>query len=114
MKKTLFFVLLAFSYSAFVSAQTSFLADRHAGYGLECAECHEVETPEKDAWVEGDKCLSCHIGRKDLAEKTKNRGKFNPHDNHLGEADCMICHHGHSPSSLYCVNCHNDLDPKMK
>lgn len=114
MVRTICLILSILLTAGIVFSQELFLADRHKANGLECADCHDEATPQKDSWVEWEKCLSCHGQRKDIAEKTKAMGKFNPHDNHLGEADCMICHHGHEKSSLYCVNCHNNLDPKMK
>jgi fumarate reductase flavoprotein subunit len=112
-----FAVILECAYivSAFASAEVNgaFLADRHAQYGA-CTICHEEEKPEQGAYVDWAKCMECHGEYAELGARTKSLGEWNPHNSHLNEADCTLCHMGHLESSLYCATCHNNLDSKMK
>ncbi|MDR1359574.1 MAG: cytochrome c3 family protein [Deltaproteobacteria bacterium] len=93
--------------------EKSFLADRHAEYG-DCISCHEEEEPAEGAWVDVQKCLDCHGAREELGGRTLSFGEYNPHKNHLSDPDCTICHMGHMESRLYCVNCHDSLNPEMR
>jgi fumarate reductase flavoprotein subunit len=93
--------------------QKSFLADRHAEYG-DCISCHEEEKPEAGAWVDVQKCLDCHGTWDELGARTVAFKEYNPHKSHLSEPDCSICHMGHMDSVLYCVQCHNSLNPEMR
>ena len=86
-----------------------FLADRHGEKGVSCADCHDTDTPEKGTFVAMDKCLACHGPYEDLAVKTDQLGKKNPHNSHVGNLDCTVCHYGHAPSVLYCTKCHTGL-----
>ena len=89
----------------------TFLADRHASRGLQCANCHGDAAP--NAEVDMSACLKCHGGSyKALAAKTES-DDINPHDTHLGEAQCVSCHQGHKPPVLSCDNCHEFTDIKV-
>jgi fumarate reductase flavoprotein subunit len=117
-KKLVFAVILVcasgfYSFAGVEGTEKGFLADRHAEYGS-CFICHDEEKPEAGAFVDWSKCMECHEEYVELGERTKAYGENNPHLSHLGEPDCTICHMGHMESSLYCVSCHNDLDPTMK
>lgn len=92
-------------YAVQISAETNFLADRHAkNQGLACEDCHEgVKKPEKKAGIKA--CLDCHGGFKGMAEQTKALEK-NPHDSHEGGIDCNECHKPHKQSVDYCEQCH--------
>ena len=37
----------------------------------------------------------------------------NPHKSHLGDIACTVCHHEHSPSKVYCLDCHARFDMKL-
>lgn len=92
------------------SAPAGFLADRHKAAGVKCIQCHGVAAPKKGAFVEMNNCLKCHGGSyAALAQTTSNLGKMNPHGAHIGQLDCMACHHGHSTPTLYCAQCHSDF-----
>lgn len=84
------------------------LADRHAKAGVTCADCHGTAKPEPMAEVEADKCLACHP-KNVIVGKYKAMGERNPHENHLGDVDCSICHKGHEASVSYCANCHQNF-----
>jgi hypothetical protein len=98
-------------YSSFAgAAEPSFLADRHKNAGIDCEACHKENHPAK--LVPMQVCLGCHGGDyAKLAEQTEKVAP-NPHDSHLGEAQCEFCHHAHRPSEYYCANCHM-LDSKV-
>lgn len=96
------------------AADAAVLADRHQAKGLGCVMCHGTDKPEPFAEVPADKCLACHGSRAALAKKTEKWGKRNPHDNHLGEVECSVCHKGHQKSASYCSNCHKDFTMPMK
>ena len=44
-----------------------------------------------------------------LAKQTES-DDINPHDTHLGEAQCVTCHSGHKLPKLSCDNCHEFPD----
>jgi hypothetical protein len=93
----------------FASWQNSSHTDHlHAKAMVDCAGCHGKETPLLDATVENARCLACHGPLEKLASKTepKDLPKRNPHNSHLGEISCTVCHHAHSASTVYCLDCH--------
>lgn len=103
-------VLSAWSSGAVEAAE--FLADRHGARGVACASCHpEKPTPTVDMSL----CLGCHGGSyAALAEKTADtESGINPHDTHLGEAQCTSCHRGHKLPVLSCDNCHEFADIRV-
>jgi len=95
--------------TSMAASSNKVLADRHTDAGAQCTACHESAQPAKDAYVESDRCLSCHGSRAKIAEKQAAMGKRNPHDNHLGDIDCVLCHAGHRKGESYCANCHKDF-----
>jgi len=99
-------VLLSFlsshSFSA-TSAQPAFLADKHKLRGVGCEGCHK-ESPPKER-VPTSVCNKCHGDQVKLANRTQ-KVIPNPHDSHLGNVECELCHHAHKPSEDYCGNCH--------
>lgn len=108
--------LLALIFSAVWSsawAAGALLADRHQARGAACASCH-VGQGQPEPTLDNVNCLGCHKDRATLAKFFEKLGDRNPHANHLGEIDCILCHKGHSPSELYCVLCHKGFDPLMK
>lgn len=87
-------------FSIALAQPQGFLADRHASYGASCQSCHgsgkPTSTPMKDS------CLTCHGSYTELAQKTAG-GLLNPHQAHLGEPNCTLCHHGHEKSVNACA-----------
>jgi len=87
-------------------AQGAFLADMHKDKGIECSSCHGKSTKVDDnETVVNKKCIECHGSLDKMAEKSKH--EINPHKAHLGNMNCTACHHGHTTSWTYCLNCHN-------
>lgn len=100
------------------------LAAKHAEKGVKCLDCHQqgipekvregvlyvsgnYETPLKERSFKKDECLKCH---QDNWAKVVDSTEFemsNPHDNHLGEIDCSLCHKMHRESEVYCLQCHD-------
>ena len=82
-----------------------FLIDKHTAARVNCVACHSEEpagTPPEIAT-----CLRCHGGTyAGLAAKTQ-LVQPNPHASHQGPVPCSVCHHVHSPSQMFCNNCHN-------
>ena len=101
---------------------SSFLDNTHREAGTGCKECHHV-TPLKAvnevvSYVTGDyqdplsehdfakeNCLECHRSYQSLIEQTAHL-EPNPHDSHLGELECTMCHNSHRESTLFCNECH--------
>jgi hypothetical protein len=91
------------------AVQGLFLGDRHKNRGMDCSGCHK-ESPPKQS-VPMAVCLGCHGDYRKLAAKTEKLDP-NPHDSHLGEADCGKCHHSHKASEFACAACHQ-MDMKV-
>lgn len=107
-----FFVAVT-AFSGPVPCQGANLADKHVQKGFQCAACHEKEPPQKDCFIENSQCLVCHGPLEKLKEKYSSLGKKNPHDNHLGEIECTLCHRGHAKSESYCLQCHKNFHMPM-
>ncbi len=92
--------------STIASPATPFLADLHKEKKLDCSSCHGKKTVVDDnESVVNNKCIECHGSLEKIAEKSKH--EVNPHKSHLGNINCTVCHHGHTTSWTYCLNCHN-------
>jgi len=80
---------------------------RHSLSGITCQACHGKV--KEEAAVKMDKCVSCHGSTAKLAEKTASIKPTNPHTSpHYGtELDCNLCHHQHTKSENYCLQCHS-------
>ena len=83
------------------------LAQLHKGKA-KCADCHgsgkKIVVDDGETSVNKG-CVSCHGT---LAEMGKaSHEEINPHKSHLGEINCTACHHGHTASWAYCLNCHH-------
>ncbi|MEF9995320.1 MAG: cytochrome c3 family protein [Burkholderiaceae bacterium] len=114
MKKILSMIsccLTAIALSA--AAQSAEIAETHAKRGAACTACHENSNPAAGDFIETEKCLACH-SRDSIKAPFKSMGKKNPHDNHLGEIDCNLCHTGHKPFELYCKQCHTDFKDNLR
>ena len=94
---------------SFVEAAPSFLADKHKVAGISCEGCHKENPPKGQ--VPTLVCNKCHGDQEKIAEKTRNIIP-NPHESHLGNVKCELCHHAHKPSEDHCSNCH-EFDYKV-
>jgi hypothetical protein len=79
------------------------LSHSHQLKGVTCADCHGMTRPAKPS--EQKKCLSCHADYKKAAILT-DKTLPPPHDSHMGDLDCGLCHHQHSKSENFCFQCH--------
>jgi fumarate reductase flavoprotein subunit len=83
----------------------------HNETGLNCADCHDTDKPEKRAAA--SKCIECHTSKADDAplafkDETGTSYEVNPHSSHAGNMRCTLCHKIHAESSLYCnEGCHH-------
>lgn len=80
------------------------LAEKHKSIGIACNDCHKIRSGKRDGAM--IQCNRCHGNQAKLAERTK-RIIPNPHQSHLEDIKCELCHHGHRPSEDYCSHCHN-------
>lgn len=76
---------------------------RHAQRSVTCHLCHGTFFPEERVSME--QCLRCHSSYEHLAALTKDVHP-NPHNSHLGEIRCTLCHKVHQKSALFCTQCH--------
>jgi hypothetical protein len=88
---------------SFLEASPSFLADKHKSAGISCGGCHKENPPK--GLVPTKVCTKCHGDQAKLAERTQ-KVVPNPHQSHLENVKCELCHHAHKPSENYCGNCH--------
>jgi len=96
----------------FASWVNSSYADHlHAEAMIDCAGCHGKDVPLLDTTVENSRCLACHGPQDQLAARStpKDFPQRNPHDSHLGEIACTVCHHAHAESKAYCLDCHRNF-----
>ncbi|ADD68345.1 hypothetical protein Dacet_1576 [Denitrovibrio acetiphilus DSM 12809] len=102
------------------------LVHKHFNAGIGCVDCHErteetrkteeqlykngeYDDPMFTREYESDFCFSCHGSYKELAERTEHLTEEwgrNPHESHLNEPDCYICHKVHQKSTFVCSECH--------
>jgi len=106
------------------------LANAHALENVTCLDCHEPtlqqQMDELVVYMQGDFtvpleerqfetqfCFDCHepnehTSYEEVIQLTEAL-ELNPHDSHLGEMDCDICHKTHRPSEDYCAQCHGPV-----
>ena len=94
---------------SFAGAAPPFLADKHKVADIGCDGCHKENPPKEH--VPTLVCNKCHEDQAKVAEKTL-KVIPNPHDSHLGNQRCELCHHAHKPSEDHCSNCH-EFDYKV-
>ncbi|MBW2098890.1 MAG: cytochrome c3 family protein [Deltaproteobacteria bacterium] len=96
-------------------SNSDFLDALHAKHAVTCTGCHGQTLPASDASVENERCLSCHENYKKLAGMTasKQYPNPNPHNSHLCEINCTVCHHAHSESKSYCLGCHTNFNMQI-
>jgi fumarate reductase flavoprotein subunit len=80
------------------------LVDTHTKAGIACTSCHPGGTPSNK--VPMSVCTECHGNYAKIALKTQDFAP-NPHESHLGEVECTVCHHAHKPSEDGCRSCHD-------
>jgi cytochrome c553 len=96
-------------------ASSQYSDNRHAQAGIVCAGCHGKDLPKSDGIVENPRCLECHGSMERLVKKSepKDFPDRNPHKSHLGDIACTVCHHEHSVSKVYCLECHKNFEMKI-
>lgn len=99
------------------------LAAKHSAENVNCTDCHQATVAEKMhegfAYVTGqyadplkeriatrEDCLKCHQDDWQQTVAATQYDHGNPHDSHLGETDCSLCHKMHRTSEVYCAQCH--------
>jgi hypothetical protein len=97
-------------------AGSGYMDNLHATAGIGCTQCHGKGLPKADDTVENSRCLTCHGPMDKLAKKTepKDFKDRNPHQSHLGDIACTVCHKGHTESKVYCMECHKNFEMKIK
>jgi len=88
----------------------------HGKANIVCSQCHGSVIPQPDTTVENGVCLGCHGPAESLAKKTepKDFADRNPHKSHLGDINCVVCHKGHTASTVICLDCHKKFNMKIK
>ena len=90
------------------------LANKHLAQNVQCAVCHDGEADPLSAPESGEMCETCH-DYENLAQSTEHLADrenrmANPHDSHLGDVDCTLCHSNHGKSQYYCLTCHPEAE----
>ena len=98
------FLLTGICPAVALQAQPVLLEQVHKSKSITCDKCHG--TNAKPEPVAMETCLTCHGSYQKLADLSKGKSP-NPHDSHVGEIRCTLCHHIHKDSTLYCNTCHS-------
>jgi nitrate/TMAO reductase-like tetraheme cytochrome c subunit len=104
--------------------ESDYGAYAHAVHDVACLDCHEPTLEEQVnelvVYMQGDyeipleeleylteDCLGCHEhgSYEEVIQLTADL-ELNPHDSHLGEVACEVCHSMHKVSEDYCADCH--------
>lgn len=75
----------------------------HSEAGVTCQGCHGDEGFSEP--VNEAVCTDCHGSYDEIAALTP--WEPNPHDSHLGEIPCAMCHKVHVESESFCDACHS-------
>lgn len=96
-------------------ADSPYMDALHGKRGVTCGGCHGLVLPEVGDTVGNKRCLACHGPLDVLVKKTipKEFPDRNPHESHLGDIDCTVCHVAHGASSVYCLDCHQKFDMRI-
>jgi len=54
-------------------------------------------------------CLGCHGSYQEIAKLTSDLD-LNPHNSHLGQMRCTVCHKPDGKIDFYCAKCHINYD----
>lgn len=84
-------------------ATSDFLDNQHNQNQVDCAGCHDDALRPKNPPME--QCFKCHGSYAEVA-KLPYSTMNNPHDSHMGEIECTLCHKGHADFEFYCNECH--------
>jgi nitrate/TMAO reductase-like tetraheme cytochrome c subunit len=79
------------------------LSHAHQLNGVSCTDCHGEKRPAESP--DNQKCIPCHSDYKKGIVRT-DKSLPNMHDSHMGDLDCMLCHHVHTKSENFCSQCH--------
>jgi nitrate/TMAO reductase-like tetraheme cytochrome c subunit len=110
--------------------ESDYGAYAHAIADVTCLECHvptiEQQVNELVVYMQGDFevpleqreypmefCFDCHEANEhasyeQVVQLTADL-ELNPHDSHLGEIECDVCHKMHGVSVDYCAQCHGEV-----
>ena len=88
---------------------------------LECVDCHHKDTEAK---LDGDyrSCRECHPATLEIQELARQMGNTEfkveasvPRHEGIMHGECAFCHSTENPAdeTTSCVECHQDLDPRM-
>ena len=105
MRSLLGFCMLVFLLVAAPALATDFVGPAgkaHQDAKVTCQACHK---DQKNKPADSATCLNCHGGYKTVAARTAQT-KPNPHESHMGELRCTLCHSMHKASKVYCNECH--------
>ncbi len=100
----------------FISWSTSKNTDAiHGKADILCSACHGKHLPVTGDDVENITCLNCHGPLETLKKQSepKDFPDRNPHNSHLGDIACTVCHKAHKPSVVYCLGCHGNFKMKI-
>jgi hypothetical protein len=88
----------------------------HSKKKIDCMGCHGESLPREGDTLENSRCLLCHGPLDKLQARTtpKDIPDRNPHKSHLGDVNCTVCHHAHSASKVYCLECHKTFNMKIQ
>ena len=78
------------------------LSHAHQFNGVGCVDCHGEKKPVESP--DSQKCIGCHTDYK--KSPRTDMSLANMHDSHMGDLDCMLCHHMHAKSENFCGQCH--------
>ncbi|MDY0383865.1 flavocytochrome c [Trichlorobacter sp.] len=99
--------LLMPSNGLLAAAEGAALAQLHQANKVACADCHgkgkRIVVDDSERGI-NQRCINCHGNLDVLA--VKDKGHIKPHQSHLGEINCTVCHRGHEQSVAYCNGCH--------
>lgn len=106
---------MVFIKEIFTSAvESDFLDAVHFSSNITCVSCHGKDILGENT-LENKRCLNCHGPLQELIAKTapKDFPDRNPHNSHLGDIGCTVCHVVHAESKIYCLECHPKFEMKL-
>jgi len=93
-------------------AASPFLDALHASKYITCCGCHGSGAKFTARPTNWDRCKGCHPGYDSSADELSSQTppKVDPHQSHVDNLTCGVCHKAHAASSVYCLECHDDLN----
>ncbi|WP_169629241.1 cytochrome c3 family protein [Ferrimonas kyonanensis] len=89
---------------SFLGMASEHLAERHAGFGIDCVDCHLTEVPTKRA--KSKACKGCHGDKVDVPLFQAEERSVDFHESPHGSVRCTKCHLAHQQPVMYCNECH--------